>query len=103
MSRYGLTGKLLAQPGKRDDLIALLRRGATSMESEEIGCLMYLICKASDDENGIWVHEMWTSKEAHDASLSVPAVREVIGQAMPIIAGMANQFEYEPVAGIGMR
>jgi quinol monooxygenase YgiN len=102
MDHYGLMGKFTAQPGRRDDLLALLEEGAGAMQDTAPGCLLYLISTAPADVDAIWVTEVWTDKEAHDASLSIPGVREVIGRAMPLIAGMSDRIEFMPVGGIGL-
>jgi quinol monooxygenase YgiN len=101
MERYGLMGKFTAQPGRRDELLDVLRQGAALMGDAPVGCLLYLISTAPDDADALWVTEVWTSKEAHDASLSIEGVREIIGRAMPLIAGMSDRIEFIPVAGIG--
>jgi quinol monooxygenase YgiN len=102
MERYGLMGKFTAQPGRRDELLELLRQGAALMGDAPAGCLLYLISTATDDEDALWVTEVWTSKEAHDASLSIQGVRRIIGQARPLIAGMSDRVEFTPVAGVGL-
>jgi quinol monooxygenase YgiN len=102
MDRYGLMGKFTAQPGRRDELLGLLMNGAALMDGRPVGCLLYVISTAPDDENAIWVTEVWTSKETHDASLAIEGVREIIGRAMPLIAGMSDRIEFTPVGGIGL-
>jgi quinol monooxygenase YgiN len=102
MARYGLMGKMTTQPGRRDELLELLRQGAALMGDTPVGCLLYLISTATDDEDALWITEVWTSKDAHDASLSIPGVREIIGRAMPLIAGMSDRIEFTPITGIGL-
>lgn len=101
MERYGLTGKFTAQRGRRDDLLALLLQGAEVMNAPA-GCLLYLISTSPTEEDAIWVTEVWADKESHDASLSIPGVREIIEHAMPLIAGMSDRVEFTPVGGIGL-
>jgi quinol monooxygenase YgiN len=64
-SLYGLMGKMIAKPGQRDALIAILLEGSGSMP----GCRSYIVAKDTKDENAIWVNEVWDSKESHAASL----------------------------------
>ncbi len=66
------------------------------------GCLLYLISTSPAEVDAIWVTEIWDSKKAHDASLSIPGVREIIQRAMPLIAGMSDRVELTPVGGIGL-
>jgi quinol monooxygenase YgiN len=54
-----------------------------------------------DDADAVWVTEVWTSPEAHQASLEDEAVRELITQARPLIAGLGERFQLSPVGGKG--
>lgn len=95
---YGLIGKLMSVPGKRDGLISILMENATKMP----GCLNYIIAKDATDANAIWVTEVWDSQESHKASLSLPAVQQAIARAKPIIGGFGERFVTEPVGGQGI-
>ena len=67
---YGLIGKMRAQPGQRDALIALLLDGTAGMP----GCLAYVIAKDAQDADAIWITETWKDQASHKASLSLPSV-----------------------------
>ncbi len=95
---YGLIGKMTAVAGQRDALIAILLEGVMSMP----GCLSYVIAKDPRDENAIWITEVWNSKESHAASLSLPAVRQAITRAKPLIAAFGDSVTTEPVGGHGL-
>ena len=94
---YGLIGKMLATPGKREDLLELLG-GDDGMP----GCLSYIVARDPTNADAIWITEVWDSKESHTGSLQLPQVRAMIAKAMPIIAGFGERFETEPVGGIGL-
>lgn len=96
---YGLIGKMRTHPGQRDALIAILLAGTTSMPD----CLSYVVAKDPADADGIWITEVWNSKESHKASLALPSVKEAIGKGRPLIAGFDQQIPTEPVGGIGLR
>ena len=95
---YGLIGKMLAQPGQRDALIAILMDGTAAMP----GCLSYVIARDPTNADAIWITEVWDSAASHQASLKLPAVQAAISKARPIIAGFGERFETEPVAGLGL-
>ncbi len=95
---YGLIGRMLAAPGKREELLAVMLNGNTLMP----GCRSYVIARDPASEDGIWITEVWDSKEQHAASLDIPAVREMIGHARPLIAGFAERIETEPLGGTGV-
>ncbi|WP_375451895.1 putative quinol monooxygenase [uncultured Devosia sp.] len=94
---YGLIGKMLAAPGKREALLAILLDNSTAMP----GCLSYIIARDAASEDGIWITEVWIDKEQHQGSLQLPHVQAMIANARPIIAGFGERFETEPLGEIG--
>ena len=97
---YGLQGKLLAKPGQRDALIALLMESAGGPPLP--GCRLYLVSEIPSEPDAIAITEVWDDKAAHDASLQLEHVRLVIGRARPLIAGMDVSLELRPVGGAGL-
>lgn len=95
---YGLIGKMLAAPGQREALLTIMLDGTVPMD----GCRSYIVARDPASQDGIWITEVWDSKEQHAASLTIPAVRETINKAMPLIAGFGERFETEPMGGQGM-
>lgn len=95
---YGLIGKMRAQPGQRDALIAILLDGTAGMP----GCLAYVIAKDAQDADAIWITETWKDQASHKASLSLPSVQAAIAKGRPLIAGFGERFETEPVGGHGL-
>lgn len=95
---YGLIGKMLAQPGQRDALAAIMLENTGGMP----GCLSYIVANDPTDDNAIWITEVWTDQASHQASLQLPQVQEAIRQARPIIAGFGERFETVPLGGVGI-
>lgn len=95
---FGLIGKMRAIAGERDALIALLLEGAQDMP----GCLSYIVARDAADADAIWITEVWDNRESHRASLRLPAIREIIARARPLIAGFESGTETEPVGGVGL-
>jgi quinol monooxygenase YgiN len=97
MTMYGLFGKMLAQPGKRDELLQhLLHVG--DME----GNYLYVINTDPADPDAIWIYEAWRSQADHQASLQQQAVIDLIAAARPLIAGFGERFEVTPLGGKGL-
>lgn len=96
---YGLIGKITTAPGKREEFIGILLSGTKAMP----GCLSYIVARDTTDAEGIWVTEVWDSKDSHAASLSLPSVREAIAKGKPLIAGFSNRVETVPVGGQGLK
>lgn len=95
---YGLIGQMVAATGKRDELIEILLEGTKEMP----GCLSYVISKDAENEDAIWITEVWDSQASHAASLSLPAVQDAIARGKPLIASFGHRFETVPVGGRGL-
>jgi reactive intermediate/imine deaminase len=95
---YGLIGKMVATPGNRDALAAIILNGAGTMP----GCLSYIVAKDPRDADALWVTEVWDSAASHKASLSLPRVREAIAKGRPLIASFGDGVENEPIGGHGL-
>lgn len=93
---YGLIGQMKCAPGKRGEMIAVLSDGTGAMP----GCRSYIVAEDATDADAIWITEVWDSKQAHAASLKLPAVQAAIAKARPIIAGFGHRFETVPRSGI---
>ena len=93
---YGLIGKITAKPGQRDALAAALSGGSESMP----GCLAYIVAEDVADADTLWVTEIWETKAAHQASLSLPAVRAAITVGRPLIAGFDTIAQTRPISGV---
>lgn len=92
---YGVIGQIRAAPGKRDELAGHLIEGSEGMA----GNLAYLVALDAGDADAIWITEVWTSVEAHKASLALPQVQAAITKARPIIAGFGTRAETIPLGG----
>ena len=98
--KYGLFGKIVAAQGKRDELLGILVQ-ASKLLQENQDCIHYVVGK-SQNENEVWVSEVWTSKESHDASLEPDKIRSLIMTARPLIAEMPQGTEFEVIDGKGL-
>jgi quinol monooxygenase YgiN len=95
---YGLIVKITAVPGKREEMIGILRESAADMP----GCLSYVVAKDSADENVVWVTEVWESAATHNASLSLPSVAKSMPRVKPMIAAFDKIAVTTPIWGLGL-
>lgn len=103
MNKYGLHGYLTATEGKGDELAAILLE-ASELVSTAKGCQQYIVSKDPENDDVIWISEVWDSKEDHDNSLNVEGVKELIGKAMPILAGQPQNGQVlEVLGGFGIK
>ena len=95
---YGLIGRMIAQPGKRGELAAILVPGEGGMP----GCLSYVVAEDPANADALWITEVWIDQAAHRASLQLPDVQTAIAKGRPLIAGFDNRVETNVLGGIGI-
>jgi quinol monooxygenase YgiN len=95
---WGMIAKITLLPGKRDEMITILKESAADMP----GCLSYVVAKDAADENTIWVTEVWDSIASHDASLSLPAVKSAIPRGKALVSNFERVAVTSPVWGVGL-
>jgi len=89
---YGHVGRFTAVEGHETELLEVLISAAQATPGTA-GLIQYQIFSGAD--GGVWAVEIWSSKEAHDASLQLPATRALIDQVRPIIAsGQSNHLTF---------
>ena len=89
---YANMGTLGTLPGKRDELVAILTR--PSLELGRAGCLLYEVGVNDERPDTVFVAELWTSSEAHQASLELDSVRAAISEARPLLSGVMGGFSF---------
>ena len=98
--RYGRFGKLGTRPGQRDAIVTILLRDVEALRGA--GCELYVVNTAPTDPDAVWVMEVWTSREAHRASLQLPSVKQAIAEAMPMLSGEFESSELDTLGGLGL-
>lgn len=90
---YGLIGEMIAAPGKRAELIAILAAGTRDMP----GNIAYLIAEDLANPDSIWITEVWSTRTDHANSLKLPAVQAAIASARPLLGGFGKRIETRPL------
>ncbi|MBB3099513.1 quinol monooxygenase YgiN [Actinoplanes campanulatus] len=88
------------RPGHREEVVSILLGGADGLRAA--GCHVYVVGVSDDDDQTIWVNEVWESKEHHDASLRLPETRAAIATAMPLLTGEFTSQEIRVLGGLGV-
>jgi quinol monooxygenase YgiN len=97
---YGYIGSMRTRPGKRDEVITLLVKSLDGLPAA--GCLSYVVSECADDDDRIWVSEVWESAEHHSASLQLAGTRAAIATVMPMLTGEFTRQETRVVGGLGL-
>ena len=95
---YGLGGKIVAIPNKRDELVTILIKGSRKMPGNKV----YIVSKDNNDPNGVFVIEAWDSKESHQNSLKLESVQSAIAERKPLIANFESYTEITRIGGTGI-
>ena len=101
MSKYSLFGKFTVQEGQRDTMVEILLEAAESMEDLR-ECEIYLVSVSEDEPDSVYVYEVWSNQEAHQASLSLEATQKLIQRAKPIMTGMERISTLQAMGGKGV-
>jgi quinol monooxygenase YgiN len=101
MSKFGLYGKFTVKEGERDSLVNILLEATESMGNLD-ECEIYLVNISDDEPNSVFVYEVWSSENAHQASLSLETTQALIKRAMPIITGMERISTLKTMGGKGI-
>jgi len=100
--KYGLHGKLSAKTGQGKALSKILLAAANLMQQAE-GCQLYAVSIDTNNSDDVWITEIWDNQTNHDNSLKLPGVRELIGQAMPLLEGAPQKGqEFQILGGLGI-
>ncbi|WP_411347722.1 putative quinol monooxygenase [Paenibacillus sp. WLX2291] len=101
MSKFGLFGKFTVQEGQRDHMVDILLDAAKSMEQLQ-ECELYTVSIAENEPDCIYVYEVWSNQDAHQASLTLESTQTLIQKAKPIITGMERISTLHPIGGKGL-
>lgn len=82
---FSVYGRMTALPGRRDELIAVLHEGFRA-GGDDSGLLTYSINTVPEDPDTIWLTQLWTNKEAHDATTRSEPVAAVSRRLPPLLA-----------------
>jgi quinol monooxygenase YgiN len=93
-----------AVPGQGETLARVMLDVAHSLEGTA-GCRLYAISRAVDDNDAIWVTELWDDQESVDASLTVLQTdtgKARLGEVMALLVGPPQRTELQPLGGVGI-
>lgn len=91
---YGLIVKLTSAPGRREELITMM--GGEDSHTVA-GCLSFVVAEDSDNEDVLWITEVWESQSSHEASLGAPKIKESLADADTLIVNFEKVATTKPV------
>jgi quinol monooxygenase YgiN/quercetin dioxygenase-like cupin family protein len=95
--------KMTARAGQGPALVQLMLRVAEALRSTP-GCELYVINRAPDEPDVVWVNELWLSHEALDASLqqlNTDAGKAQLAEVSALLHRAPERIDVEPLGGVG--
>jgi len=92
---------MVAIPGGGAELTEGLLRVAEGMRSAP-GCELYVVNRTPDEEDAVWVTEVWADEAASDAALNQDLGEAGLGAILGLLAGPPEYIELSPVGGPGL-
>lgn len=100
-ARVGRYVRMVARPGQGPALADTLLRVATSLRDAP-GCELYLVNASADEEDTVWVTEVWADAESSDRALSGELGQAGIGDVLELLAGPPELVDLTPLGGAGL-
>ncbi|WP_088072291.1 putative quinol monooxygenase [Gottfriedia luciferensis] len=101
MSKFGLFSRFIAKDGERDKLVHILIEASESLEKLK-DCELYIVNTSDNEPNSVYVYEVWSNEDAHQASLTLETTQTLIKRAKPIITGIERISTLNPAGGKGI-
>jgi quinol monooxygenase YgiN len=101
MAKTALIARIPSKPGKRDDIVAAF---APMMEqvNTEAGTELYILHTDPNDENLVWVYELYTDDAAQAEHAGSEAMAAMFGAIGDLIGGAPELISVTPVTGKGL-
>ncbi len=101
MGKVALIAKLVAQDGKRDELLAALK-GLSAQVEDEPGTEVYVINADAADQNTVWSFEVYADQAALGAHGSSDAMKAAGAQFATLLAAPLEISFLEPLTAKGV-
>jgi len=86
MPRFAQHSRLRAHPGKRDALLAKFLEIPT-MQADNPACELTIVSSSPDEDDVVYLTEVWTSAEEHERARHSPEVQEWAAGMPSLVAG----------------
>lgn len=94
--QHGFHATMTAQPGRGDEVIALLL-DAPSLPHPD--CVVFLVGRSAGNPDVIHVTEGWTTPEAHAAFFATEPAQTLVAQLQKLLTGDSQYTDQLPVGG----
>lgn len=95
---YCLINKMTVKPDMRDEVVKIMLEAGQPF-NDNPNCFLYLLSESIEDENVIWVQDIWKDQKSHQAAMETPEMMQFVKKSIPLLECMPEQFEIKPVGG----
>jgi quinol monooxygenase YgiN len=101
VSRFAQHTRLLAAPGKRDELVAKFLESAEAQRGNP-DCELMLVSAAPDSADVVYLTEVWSSEAQWEQVRSSPAVQAWAASMPALVGGPPETTALEVMGGKGV-
>ncbi|TXL78137.1 antibiotic biosynthesis monooxygenase [Vineibacter terrae] len=101
MATHGHVVRFVARPGKRDELVAILKPMFNEVEKEP-GTLLYLMHLSDNEPDVVWFYERYQDKAAFEIHRTSATHDAVLASLKPVLAAPPEIHWLSLVAGKGL-
>jgi quinol monooxygenase YgiN len=94
--------RLVAAPGKSDELRAAIADLVAAVRDGEPGTLVYAAAQDTEEPDAFWFYELYDSPDAAAAHSSGVALADAATRMRGLLAGRPEVHRLSPVAGTGL-
>lgn len=98
MGRYV---RMMARPGQGGALADAMLRVAEGLRSA-VGCELYVVNASADEEDTVWITEVWADEESSDRALGGELGQAGIGAVWELLAEPPELVTLTPLGGPGL-
>jgi quinol monooxygenase YgiN len=92
--------KIVAAPGKRDELLTVLQR-MVDQANTEAGTEIYIFHEDPSDDVTVWTYELYADQAARDAHGASPAMAEIGPALGGLLGGAPELIKLKPAIAKG--
>lgn len=101
MSKVAVIAKIVAQEGKRDELLAVFSSNMPNIEAEA-GTTIYAMHADLSDEVTVWFYELYADGDALAAHGNSDAMKALGPKLAPLLAGRPEIKRLNPISAKGL-
>ena len=101
MPKVAEIARITAAPGKRKELVEVLRR-MVDQANTEVGTELYLFHESADDDVTVWTYELYSDQAARDAHGASQAMQEIGPALGELLGGAPELYRMVPAIGKGV-